>query len=66
MSAKLETLMAQATDTAHVYMFRAVESIDRKFGEGYAEKHPELVGAFMQTAALDFLAVTLHNKRDGE
>jgi hypothetical protein len=29
------------------------------FGDGYAEAHPELLGAFMHTAALDFQACTI-------
>jgi hypothetical protein len=47
-----ETLMRQAGHTAEEYMCRAVEEIDRLFGEGYAKANPGLVGAFMQTAAL--------------
>ena len=47
-------LMKQASDTAHNYMLAAKNAIDSQFGEGYAANHPELVGAFMQTAAKDF------------
>jgi hypothetical protein len=47
-------LMRQAWMTADDYMMNAVERIDRQFGEGYAKKHPELVGAFMRTAAADY------------
>ena len=46
--------MRQATITVNYYMEKAVESIDEMFGRGYAEKHPELVAAFMRTAAQDF------------
>ena len=35
------------------HMHTAVERIDKMFGEGYARKHPELVAAFMQAAAID-------------
>ena len=49
-----EELMKQATMTAGFYMEEAVRRIDEKFGEGYASRHPELVGAFMRTAARDF------------
>ena len=48
------TLMRQAPMTAGEYMDAAVLEIDKKFGKGYAKAHPELVGAFIQTAALDF------------
>jgi hypothetical protein len=30
--------------------------IDRKFDNGYAAQHPELVGAFIQAAASDYAA----------
>ncbi|KGK24271.1 hypothetical protein [Pseudomonas plecoglossicida] len=53
------TLMRQAGMTATDYMIDAVDAIDRQFGEGYAKKHPELVGAFIQTAAADFNAACL-------
>lgn len=39
--------------TADDYLLAAVEFIDREFGEGYAKAHPELVGDFMKTQALD-------------
>jgi hypothetical protein len=50
------TLMQQASMTAHDYLLAAVRDIDAILGDGYAAKHPELIGAFMQTAALDFAA----------
>jgi hypothetical protein len=53
-TASVETLFKQATMTATDYMVQAVDQIDKTFGEGYAAKHPELVGAFMRTAAADF------------
>lgn len=59
--ATYETLVAQASKTASEYLREAAASIDEMFGEGYSKEHPELVGAFMQTAALDFLAM----KSDG-
>jgi hypothetical protein len=33
-------------------MLRAVRKINEAFGDGYAEDHPELVGAYMQTVAM--------------
>lgn len=49
-----ETLMRQAHLTADVYMRAAAERIDVLFGEKFSDKHPELVAAFMKTAAQDF------------
>jgi hypothetical protein len=53
-SASDDVLMNQATSTACHYMNHGVRYIDEKFGEGYAAKHPELLGQFMRTAAQDF------------
>lgn len=47
------TLLRQAPMTAAEYMGAAVQEIDKTFGDGYAEAHPELVGAFIQTSAID-------------
>lgn len=44
-------LLAQAPDTADIFLDAAVQLIDGRFGPGYAERHPELIGAHMQTAA---------------
>jgi hypothetical protein len=51
-----DALMRQAASTAQFYMSSAKKDIDSKFGAGYAENHPGLVGAYMNAAALDFLA----------
>lgn len=53
-TASYETLLCQANYTAEVYMREAQANIDKLFGEGYASKHPELVGVFMQVAASDY------------
>ncbi len=53
-TASFEELLSQATDTTATYMRRAQREIDDQFGDGYAAKHPELIVAFMQTAASDF------------
>ena len=54
-----ETLMRQASMTATEYLDAAIENIDFRFGSGFAKQHPELVGAFMITAALDYAATSL-------
>jgi len=48
-----ETLFRQAPMTAHDYMLKASD-IDELLGKGYAKQHPELIAAYMQTAATDF------------
>jgi len=53
-TADSETLLRQASDTAHEYLLKAVRHIDDQFGKGYAKAHPELVAAFMDVAAKDF------------
>jgi hypothetical protein len=44
-------LMDDGADAAHYYMLDAIEKIENKFGKGYAKEHPELVGAYMNTAS---------------
>jgi hypothetical protein len=46
----------QAPKTIAFYLAEAVDVIDRKFCPGYAAQHPELVGAFIQAAAMDHVA----------
>lgn len=46
--------LKSAAAVALGFMSLGVQAIERKFGEGYAEEHPELVGAFMLAAALSF------------
>ncbi|HBB8672588.1 TPA: hypothetical protein J1544_004676, partial [Escherichia coli] len=36
----------------------AIKIIDRNAGEGYAKVHPELISAFMTTAAANFATLT--------
>lgn len=37
----------------------ARQEIDRHFGDGYAHAHPDVVASVMQSAAIDFAALTL-------
>lgn len=32
----------------------AIQKIDSTFGPGYAQEHPELIGAFMQSAVTEY------------
>lgn len=50
------TLMLQSLKAAYSFLDGAEKVLDLKRGEGYAAAHPELVGYFMLTAALDFHA----------
>ena len=47
------TLLRQAPMTADEYLHSAIDCIDERLGKGYAKQHPELIGAFMQAAAID-------------
>ena len=58
-TASVDTLMRQAALTAAEYMDKAVAEIDAKFGPGFSREHPELVGTFMQTAAMDYGATLI-------
>lgn len=51
-----KTLMLQSLKAAYSFLDGAEKVLDLKRGEGYAAAHPELVGHFMLTAALDFHA----------
>lgn len=53
--------MEQAGWTADTYLGAAIKYIDKRFGKGYAKKNPQLVGAFMQTAAIDFAVLFASN-----
>ena len=49
-----KTLMDQAPATADIYFRAAVRTIEDRFGEGAAEKYPQMVAAHMNASALDF------------
>lgn len=48
-----QTLMRQGAMTADEYLRSAIDHTDDQLGKGYAKAHPELIAAFMQTAAID-------------
>ncbi|EHS3657142.1 hypothetical protein KV336_005072 [Escherichia coli] len=50
-----------ASGLAESWMCAAKKVTDRVFGEGYANAHPELISAFMATAAANFATL---NGRD--
>ena len=47
-------LFHQAPATINTYLIEGVSYIDKIFGDGYAEKHPELLGDFIKACAMDF------------
>jgi hypothetical protein len=49
----------QSKSTADDYLNRAFISITQQFGPGYAEKHPELVAAYMMVATEDYRSATI-------
>jgi hypothetical protein len=54
-----ETAFRQPMSAAHDYMGSAKQNIDDMFGEGYAAEHPDLIAAYMRTAAKDFFTASL-------
>jgi hypothetical protein len=64
-TASNETLLRQAPMTAHDYLMHAIHDIDELLGKGYAKAHPELMGAYMQTAAMDLGAAVIARALDG-
>ena len=55
-----ETIMKQAGMTAQHWMCQGRDFIDEQFGDGYAEKHPELLAGFIAAAGSDEIAMYLH------
>ena len=53
------TLMRQARMIANEYLRFAVHDIDDELGPGYAKNHPELIAAFMETAAIELSAAVI-------
>lgn len=58
-TADWNTLVHQAPSTADLYLSYAIADIDKHLGKGYAAKHPELIAAYMKTAAIDFLSTSI-------
>ena len=49
-----ETLLRQAATTVADYFSLAVQTLDERFGEGYAERNPALVGQLIAAMGEDF------------
>ncbi|HHU9911103.1 TPA: hypothetical protein ACUK78_002532 [Escherichia coli] len=49
---------SHALDLTVHWLRVSIKIIDRNAGEGYAKAHPELISAFMTTAAANFATLT--------
>ena len=49
-----DTAFENATNDPWVYLDKAEDVLNAKFGEGYAKKNPALMGTYMQTASHEF------------
>ncbi|EEY3885557.1 TPA: hypothetical protein ACYHD7_002386 [Escherichia coli] len=49
---------SHALDLTEHWLRVSIKIIDRNTGEGYAKAHPELISAFMTTAAANFATLT--------
>lgn len=58
----------QAGATIGTYLSQAITEIDKQLGEGYAEKHPELIAECVRSQTMDFnstaLTAVLYEIRD--
>lgn len=51
-AASFENLIVDDIGTANWYFDAAVKTIDGNFGEGFAKKHPELIGSYLNAASM--------------
>ncbi|EFE7698850.1 TPA: hypothetical protein ACIYMC_004423 [Escherichia coli] len=56
----------RAIDLTEHWLRVAIKIIDRNAGEGYAKAHPELISAFMTTAASNFATLTQREIAEAE
>lgn len=49
-----DTAFENATNDPWVYLDKAEDVLNAKFGDGYAKKNPALMGTYMQTASHEF------------
>lgn len=64
-SASYDSLFDQAQKSISDYVSSACYLLDEKFGNGYAEQNPDLVGRLVVAMSIDF-ATTAFAKSDGE
>ena len=49
-----DTAFENAANDPWVYLDKAADVLNAKFGEGYAKKNPAIMGTYMQTASHEF------------
>ena len=49
-----DTAFENAANDPWVYLDKAADVLNAKFGDGYAKKNPALMGTYMQTASHEF------------
>lgn len=49
-----QVLQEQSADAVDYYLDKAVHSIDGRFGEGFAQKNPDLVASLVASAISEF------------
>ncbi|MBP1316321.1 hypothetical protein [Herbaspirillum sp. 1130] len=52
----------KAAQGAQDYFLRAVRAVEEKWGEGAAEKYPQIVAALIQASATEYLASMLSHR----
>jgi hypothetical protein len=52
-TANFDTLMRQGPMTASLYLAKAIDEVNAQLGKDAARKHPEIIAAFVQAAAID-------------
>ena len=57
-------MLWQAVETTWFYYIRMRTFVDNKYGEGYAEKHPEFMASLVKTCAADFNTSTFREQMD--
>jgi len=59
-----QKFMDDAISSTGYYLLRMRTKINEEFGEGYAEKNPELLGAAISACAIEFATGILNQKAD--
>ncbi|MGA8658228.1 MAG: hypothetical protein WB586_18960 [Chthoniobacterales bacterium] len=54
-----DQLETNAVAIAKGYFTASCEGIDTAFGKGFAKDHPELIAAYMRTAAIDLQTLVI-------
>lgn len=58
-TASWERLSEDAFYQSERNFHKAIDVIDKKFGNGYAKSHPELISSFMQSSAIEYSGTSI-------